>query len=446
MSATSFLRVFQKDPQYKLWFDRNQSWLRNNRKELEARGVSKYVGFALTEEAATQLGKKAEFDKLVADVKKQASRRGPYLVDDGINPTTVVFPRVSFEKGIASLLDKYLGVGTAKTASEMKLVKGHVLGIATGGLVGVAESLRSSKFAQTMTKEDVDGALRFIDVIVDHLTEMDMASSTIRDLNSPVFARYSKSSRHFLVELQTKKSNDESAKMVQAISGVTKNATTGIRGVFTPGGAASKALKGLLEELAKQGVNQDTLLQLETSPPLLKLIEDEVIAEISGKSKKLKKEYSGQFNLGDVTLLAETGKKEYQRQLKGEIAKLKQTKAKLQRIRKTTGQYMSPVSLQALINRSLHDQIESNMGKGSARSVLNYRSGRFARSAKVANVQNRQDATEIFYTYMKNPYSTFEPTGAQGIPYSRDPRKLIEKSIRQIAVKAVINRLRMVPV
>ena len=40
--------------------------------------------------------------------------------------------------------------------------------------------------------------------------------------------------------------------------------------------------------------------------------------------------------------------------------------------------------------------------------------------------------THIEYTYMKNPYQTFEPGGRQGST-SRDPRRLIGGTIREIA-------------
>jgi hypothetical protein len=49
-----------------------------------------------------------------------------------------------------------------------------------------------------------------------------------------------------------------------------------------------------------------------------------------------------------------------------------------------------------------------------------------------------------FYSYMKNPYQTFEPGYRQGSPKSRDPKLLISSSIRDIAATKVANRLRAV--
>ena len=88
------------------------------------------------------------------------------------------------------------------------------------------------------------------------------------------------------------------------------------------------------------------------------------------------------------------------------------------------------------------------MGDGNSRNVLNYRTGRFASSAKVATLsENRQGMITAFYSYMKYPYSTFSsgpPAGKQSKPASRDPKLLISTSIRQIAQQVVGNKLRAV--
>lgn len=107
----------------------------------------------------------------------------------------------------------------------------------------------------------------------------------------------------------------------------------------------------------------------------------------------------------------------------------------------------SLVSLQSLINAKLHDTIKENMGSGSRRDVLNYRSGRFAQSAQVERLTvSREGMISAFYTYMKYPYATFSEGGRQQYPRSRDPKLLIAKSIREIAGKSVANRLRAVVV
>jgi len=97
------------------------------------------------------------------------------------------------------------------------------------------------------------------------------------------------------------------------------------------------------------------------------------------------------------------------------------------------------------INSNLHDQIKANMGAGNRKDVLNYRSGRFAESAKVERLsESRQGMITAFYSYMKNPYATFSRGGRQDRPYTRDPKLLISKSIRELAGAQVANRMRAV--
>lgn len=97
------------------------------------------------------------------------------------------------------------------------------------------------------------------------------------------------------------------------------------------------------------------------------------------------------------------------------------------------------------INSNLHDQIKRNMGNGSRKDVLNYRTGRFAQSAKVEKLsESRQGMITAFYSYMKNPYATFSRGGRQERPYTRDPKLLISKSIRELAGQQVANRMRAV--
>ena len=105
------------------------------------------------------------------------------------------------------------------------------------------------------------------------------------------------------------------------------------------------------------------------------------------------------------------------------------------------------LSLQNLINQQLQDVISANMGDGNSRNVLNYRTGRFASSAKVEYIsESRAGMITAFYSYMKNPYATFSGGGQQQYPRSRDPKSLISKSIREIAATQVGNRLRAVNV
>lgn len=107
----------------------------------------------------------------------------------------------------------------------------------------------------------------------------------------------------------------------------------------------------------------------------------------------------------------------------------------------------SLVSLQNLINMHLQDVVSANMGDGTRKDVLNYRTGRLAASATVEGIsESRSGMITAFYTYMKNPYATFSEGGRQQNPRSRDPKLLIGTAIREIAATRVGNRLRAVSV
>jgi hypothetical protein len=148
--------------------------------------------------------------------------------------------------------------------------------------------------------------------------------------------------------------------------------------------------------------------------------------------------------------------KEASNKLKSNLSKLKAVKAKkpapvgpaLRLQADTEESQVNLPQLLVLINSQLQDVISANMGSGNSRVLLNYRTGRFAASAKVTTLsESRQGMITAFYSYMKYPYATFSlgpPLGQQHVPKSREPRLLISRSIRQIAQQVVGNRLRAV--
>ena len=72
--------------------------------------------------------------------------------------------------------------------------------------------------------------------------------------------------------------------------------------------------------------------------------------------------------------------------------------------------------------------------------ALQNRTGRFAQSVRVTDVMLTQKGyPSIGYTYRKNPYQTFEMGHKQGSK-DRDPRTLIDRSIREIAAELLVGR------
>jgi hypothetical protein len=99
------------------------------------------------------------------------------------------------------------------------------------------------------------------------------------------------------------------------------------------------------------------------------------------------------------------------------------------------------------LNTRLHDKIQQNMGKGNAKQILNYRTGRFARSAEIERFwpSKEKGAVNAAVRYMRYPYGTFEPGGRLHKP-GRDPHVIFRRSIRQLLQEEKIATLRRVKV
>jgi hypothetical protein len=99
----------------------------------------------------------------------------------------------------------------------------------------------------------------------------------------------------------------------------------------------------------------------------------------------------------------------------------------------------SNITLFALLNSKLPETVVRNMKPPR----LENRTGRFASSVKVTDIsKTRQGYMSVGYTYEKSPYQVYESTsGSRFSDVERDPRTLIDASIRQIAAQLVTTRL-----
>jgi len=112
------------------------------------------------------------------------------------------------------------------------------------------------------------------------------------------------------------------------------------------------------------------------------------------------------------------------------VALAKGSQRRARKSKNTSKTMESPIALRNLLNEMLPQMVASKMTP----PALQYRTGRFANSARVENVNiGPRGGTHIDYTYMKAPYETFEPGGKQGST-QRDPRKIIGASIRELAM------------
>lgn len=89
--------------------------------------------------------------------------------------------------------------------------------------------------------------------------------------------------------------------------------------------------------------------------------------------------------------------------------------------------------LKYLVNRSLGAEIRRNMG----RPALINQTGTFSNSAELVNLRETPAGYTGEYTYQMDPYSTFENEGRKQWPTGYNPKPLIAKSIRNVALRHV---------
>ena len=87
----------------------------------------------------------------------------------------------------------------------------------------------------------------------------------------------------------------------------------------------------------------------------------------------------------------------------------------------------------------INNVVANNMGEPR----LENRTGRFASSVRITDVvTTRKGFPSVGYTYERNPYQVYESTsGTRFSSIDRDPRTLIDKSIREIAATIIKGRL-----
>lgn len=184
--------------------------------------------------------------------------------------------------------------------------------------------------------------------------------------------------------------------------------------------------------------SKDFLLNLVTSKSIVQYSVETVLSALKGKTIT---SYNTSTSISKSTSISVPKVKV--------VPKSKSTNTKLPTVsgQKLFKKLPSLSSLQNLLNRHLQDVISANMGDGNSRNVLNYRTGRLAASAKVEKLtQSKDGMITAFYSAMRNPYYTFSDGGKQQYPRTRDPKLLISKSIKEIALEAAVTRMRAVTI
>jgi len=90
----------------------------------------------------------------------------------------------------------------------------------------------------------------------------------------------------------------------------------------------------------------------------------------------------------------------------------------------------SALKVKNAINKALPSELLKNMG----RPALEDKTGRFRQSARIEQITPAARTLLVKYTYRLNPYETFEPGGSKNWPSGYNPKPLISKSIRSLAL------------
>jgi len=352
--------------------------------------------------------------------------------------------------------------------------RGHIIATTTG---------RQQVSIGNMSDENT-----VLDKIVQLSADLDIASSS---LSNPKYAKILSSvnkdfsgNRMFmniefqLIRNETGTGNQDSAditrglRIISTLYNLLDNIKLSSRGallsvpVATNLKNAAKQMDNLLKKLEKQeeyiakvlaGYIDDPqkyILDLKSSDTFKEQLKKRIVAPLKGTAAPVLKVNHNNVIAASSNIMpakitsVKTDVKKLVAQTKKDLENAKRLQqAAIARPNRVESNEVNLTSLQNLINTHLQDTISANMGDGGQRNVLNYRTGRFASTVKVEKMsQSREGMITAFYSYMKNPYQTFEPGFRQGSPKTRDPKLLIAKSIREIAETRVSNRMRSVSI
>ncbi|HAW04182.1 MAG TPA: hypothetical protein DCW83_05800 [Saprospirales bacterium] len=195
-----------------------------------------------------------------------------------------------------------------------------------------------------------------------------------------------------------------------------------------------KARQELIDQLTKAvaTLNQTNDLRLSESSDSRVTVEKKKILNRAKKNLKASKNLKVNIKDTKIKLSKAKGKKT----VKGKVTRgsAKKVPISIDGVKKMRGKTSanSTIGLAALINAKLSKTVQENMRY----PALVNRTGRFAQSVRVVDaITTTQGFPSIGYTYQKNPYQIFED-GAGKAPWAngqRDPRKLIDLSVREIA-------------
>ena len=198
--------------------------------------------------------------------------------------------------------------------------------------------------------------------------------------------------------------------------------------------AEGKGKGGLAESVEAKG-----------SPSIDENVVSDVVEEITKKSKPKKKLKNKTVSIKKQPKVARRKRRKIQAGTKGSGKKAVTTKIKLKvaatgtfKRKKEKGKgELNLGKVKTSINRKLGAEIRRNMG----RPALINQTGRFSDSAELVSLRQAQNSIIGTYSYQLRPYETFENNGDREWPAGYNPKPLIAKSIRNLAVGAINDKV-----
>ena len=366
----------------------------------------------LTGDTGTALGKYADGLQIPGTSKN-------YKNEDGVRGSLLNFTGVDAHTGggTVAIMKLIKGLNQRSIAGELKRVYG--VGSYIGGYAEQTKDRLNNYFGQF----NIDGK-KFTDLVGDNATLEDKVKITIayqtQKRNRQMNPGDEDTIRKFLEKVETEQLKRLNDHMIS--SGRDRRSKA-----YRDTKASPKTYAEREEDLVIDIVNESMAKEIKKGKTL----------KATTPKKRTVKERKSQKKK-NITI----GKKKaprVARKTKGNIALARAAKEKLAGTRpRTTKSKVSPkmaeaaknpMALANLLNKALPKAIAQKMSA----PALVYRTGRFAQSAEVTDVSvGPRGGTFIDYTYMKEPYQTFEPGFAQGST-QRDPRKIIGESVREVA-------------
>lgn len=298
----------------------------------------------------------------------------------------------------------------------------------SGGRVLHAGHVGDEGIAQSIIADTLNNLIDVVGVVDDegHLVSQHDIKTDLDALGINLSIMRDSNTDSHTIQLESGKDNMARGKEIRAQK---EALIRQIKNAITTTGNAMKVGAGL-ENLS----GSDSLYEKKRKTTVKKVVDEfKKIpgAKVTVEDTKIKKSSNKKETLSSKASATRGKKKSYG----GVGGKLPRGKRKPTRKPSAASQ---PLQLIALMNKRLPAAIVNNMGD----PALNNRSGRFAASVRVINIlQTPKGFPSFGYSYEKSPYQTFEQgVGNQGT-LDRDPRRLIDKTIREIAAEFAVGRL-----